>query len=641
MYPYRFRIIVIVFVLLFIGIIVRLFQLQIMESEKYQGISHRRRIATSLLETTRGSIFDRNGRVLAIDQPTFDVSVRYKNLLHCYLNRNKTIPHFPNLKIHEDTKKPCKECDETQDVWLERLSQLLEIPHAELLDNARQIIERVERLKQNVERRAGRKMRIKEEIDYHPIISDIAWEKVVQIETKQANFPGVRIIPKPKRVYPGQKLASHILGYLGKLTREEWLEYSNTWNDYVLASGTTGAESLSLLYDGYMENDDLGRSGIEAQYEKELRGMRGKRFEEITYKSSQVEKIILERPSISGNDVYLTIDSQIQAYAEKSLGTNVGSIIVMDPRTGEILAMASNPGFNPNTLNEDFGKLINHPSRPFLNRATQGALPPGSIFKAITAIAPLSAGAINTQTTFECHGYSKHRNVLLRCWLRTGHGLIAANDAITYSCNVFFYEIAKAFGKDIFYNYAKLFGIGEKTGIDLPYERSGSMPRVTATIPAMNIAVGQGRLLATPLQMARVYAAIANGGTLVQPHVLSKVTNSQGEVIRRFESENKQKIPIHPLILKGMQTSLRDVITRGTARGKGLDIYKVAGKTGTAETGRKGDYHAWFVGYAPYDNPRYCFIVLVEHTPKNASEIACPITRELLSYLFPEKNQAS
>ncbi|MGQ3684881.1 MAG: penicillin-binding protein 2 [Candidatus Loosdrechtia sp.] len=639
MYPLRFRIIILVFILLFFGIIVRLFQLQVIESEIYQGISHRRRIATTLLETTRGSIFDRNGKVLAVDQPTFDVSVLFKNLLHCYLNRTEQPYPFTSLKIHEDEKKQCRECRENQDVWLERLSQLLGIPQAELLNNTRQIIEKVERLKQSVERRAGKKVRIKEEIDYHPVVADIPWEKVIQIETRQADFPGIRIVPRLKRVYPEQKLASHILGYIGKLTMEEWREYREAWNNYVLAS--TGAETLSLLYDGYMENDNLGRDGIEAQYEEELRGMRGKRFEEITYKSSQMERVIVERPSISGNDVYLTLDSRIQAYAEKSLGTHAGSVIVVDPRTGEILAMANNPRFNPNTISEDFNRLINNPSKPFLNRAIQGALPPGSIFKAITAIAPLSSGVLNTQTAFECHGYVRHRNVTLRCASRNGHGLISLEDAITYSCNVFFYEVAKAFGRDIFYDYARLFGIGERTGIDLPHERSGNMPQVTATIPAMNIAIGQGRLLTTPLQMVRVYAAIANGGTLVQPHVLSKVINSQGEVIRRFEATYNQKLPIHPSILNSIQASLRDVVTRGTARGKGLHLYKAAGKTGTAETGRKGDYHSWFVGYAPYDNPRYCFIVLVEHTPKSSAEIACPIAAELLSYLFPEAHRAS
>lgn len=642
MYPYRFKIILIIFALLFIGITVRLFQLQIIEGDKYKGISNSRRIDTSLLETTRGSIFDRNGRVLAMDQHIFDVSVQYKYLLYCYsTHSNKTISRITDLKIHNQTKKSCIECHENQDVWLKRLSGLLEIPQTKLLNNVKQVVEKVERLKQNVEQRAGREIRIKEETEYHTVVSDVAWEKVIQIEVKQDHFPGIRITPKPKRVYPEQESASHILGYMGKLNKDEWKEYSNNWNNFLLASSSTGTETSTLLYEGYAENDMIGRTGVEAQYENELRGMRGKRFEEITCKNNQIEKVILERPSVAGNNLYLTIDSQIQAYAEKSLGANMGTIIVMDPWTGEILAMANNPRFNPNILNENFGELIKQPSKPFLNRAIQGTLPPGSIFKIITAIATLSADHINDDTVFECHGYTKYKNIILKCWSGTGHGLVTIRDAIAYSCNVFFFETAKILGGESLYALAKEFGIGEKTGIDLPYEKDGNLPKKVTAPSTMNIAIGQGNLLTTPLQMVRVYAAIANGGTLVQPHVLLKITNSQEEVIRTFTSENKQKISIQPAILEVICTSLQNVIVYGTGKDRGLDVYRVAGKTGTAETRRQNDNHAWFAGYAPYDNPRYCFVILVEHTPKHGADIACPIARELLSYLFPEINQAS
>ncbi|MCF6159471.1 MAG: penicillin-binding protein 2 [wastewater metagenome] len=642
MYPNRFKILFIFFSLLFIGIVIRLFQLQVIECDKYRGISNNRRITTSLLETIRGSIFDRNGRMLAVDRHTFDVSVHYNYLLYCYFTHTDTMPpRIADLKVHKNTQKTCKECHGNQDIWLERLSKLLEIPQAKLLDNAEQIVKRVERLKQSVEQRSGRKIRIKEEVDHHPVVSDVAWEKVIQIETQQDNFPGIRIVPKSKRIYPEQELASHIIGHTGKLTEDEWKKYSNDWNNYVLTSHTTNNETASTLYDGYMKNDLVGRTGVEAQYEKELRGMRGKRFEEITCKGSQIEKTILERPSISGNDIYLTIDSQIQAHAESLLGTYSGSIIVIDPWTGEILAMANNPRFNLNMFNKNFSELISHPSKPFLNRAIQGTLPPGSVFKIITAIAALDTDQIDTQTAFKCQGSVHYKNTILRCWLNYGHGSISIKDAIAYSCNVFFFEIAKALQGKHLYAYAKLFGIGEKTGVDLPYEKRGSMPRAATTVSAMNIAIGQGTLLTTPLQLIRAFAAIANGGTLVQPHVLLKVTNSEGKTVQVFKPENERKISLQPSILTMMQTSLQGVVTYGTGKGKGLDVYKVAGKTGTAETGHKNDNHAWFVGYAPYDNPRYCFLILIEHTPKHASEITCPLAEKLLSHLFPEITQAS
>lgn len=628
--------------MLFVCIVVRLFQLQIIESGKYKGISKNRRIATYPLDATRGAIFDRNGKTLATDLHSFDISVQYKNLLYSYFIRNNnSISRVANLEVHKRTKKSCIECHENQDVWLQKLSQLLGITQIKLLENTDLIIKKVERLKQNVEQKSGRTTRIKEETDYYPIVSDIAWEKVIQIEVKQDNFPGIRIIPRPERIYPEQKLASHVLGYMTKLNEDEWKANSDKWNNYILSSSDAGNETSSLLYDGYAENDYIGRTGIEAEYEEKLRGLRGKKFEEITCKNTQIEKVILERPPISGNNLYLTLDSQIQTYAEKSLGANLGAIIVMDPWTGELLAMASNPRFNPNTVNEDFDKLINHPSKPFLNRTIQGVLPAGSTFKVITAIAGLSTNRINSQSSFQCQGYTNFKNILFKCWSTYGHGIVTIEDAIPHSCNVFFFETAKILGGESLYLWAKKFGIGEKTGIDLPYERSGNMPKTTATADVMNTAIGQGSLLVTPLQLVRVYAAVANGGALVQPHLLLKLTNNQGGIVQSFKPKNKQNIPIQPAIISIIRNALEEVVTRGTGKDMGLAIYKVAGKTGTAETAREKDNHAWFVGYVPYDKPKYCFVILVEHTPGHSAEITGPIARELMSYLFPEINEAS
>lgn len=641
MYPFRFKIMLIVFVLLFICIGVRLFQLQIIESDKYKGISKTRRIATYPLDSIRGSIFDRNGKTLAIDQHAFDISVHYKNLLYCYITRNnKTIPRVTMMEEHKKTKDLCIACHAKQDAWLNKLSHLLNIPQSKLLDRTAQTIEKVERLKQSMEQKYGRAIRIKEETGFYPIVSDVTWEKVIQIEIKPEDFPGIRITPRPERIYPEQELASHILGYISKLTEGEWKVQSNKWNDFILASSSAGNDTSSLLYDGYAENDNIGRTGVEAYYEDELHGLRGKRFEEVTCKNTQIEKTVLERPPVPGNNLHLTLDSEIQAQAEKALGVNIGAIIVMDPWTGEILAMASNPRFNPNTIDRDFSRLIRHPSKPFLNRAIQGALPPGSIFKVVTAIAALSSGAISKQTDFECPGYTKYKNIIFKCWSEYGHGSVTIEDAIPYSCNVFFFETAKMLGGDSLYAWAKKFGIGEKTGIDLPHEKKGNLPKLTTTANTMNVAIGQGALLTTPLQLVRMYAALANGGTLVPPHILSKITNSQGETVRTFNQENKQKIPVQPAIVSTLRKALQDVVIRGTAKDKGLDIYKVAGKTGTAETGRHKDNHAWFAGYAPYDNPRYCFVILVEHTPGHGGDIAVPLARELASYLFPELNPA-
>lgn len=204
MYPYRFKITLIIFIVFFIGIVVRLFQLQIVESNKYKGISKNRRIATYPLEATRGTIFDRNGKILAVDQHTFDITVQYKNLLYYYVRDNNAVSRIAGMKAHKNAKKTCGECHENQDAWVKKLSQLLGIPQNKLLSHAKQVVEKVERLKQNVEQKSGRITRIKEEADYYPIASDVAWEKVIQIEINQNNYPGIRITPRPKRIYPSR-----------------------------------------------------------------------------------------------------------------------------------------------------------------------------------------------------------------------------------------------------------------------------------------------------------------------------------------------------------------------------------------------------------------------------------------------------
>ena len=636
MYPFRFKMILIIICLLFIGLVVRLYQLQIQECDNYRGISKNRRISSYPLEATRGTIYDRNGKTLAIDHYSFDASVQYKSLLYCHIVYNHaTIPRINEIPTHKKTTKTCIVCHEKQDVWLNKICKILDTKQSALLERTKQIVEKVERLKQNVEQKTGRTTRVKEEMDYHALFSDIPWEKVVQIETQQDISSGIRIIPRPERVYPEEKLASHVLGYLGRLNEKEWKEQAAKWNNFILHSYFTGSDTASLLYDGYAENDLIGRSGVESYYEEELKGMRGKRFEETVCINTQIEKVILERPPVAGNNLYLTIDSQIQASTEKALGKNFGAIIVMDPWTGEILSMASSPRFNPNTVNEDFTKLNKQHLKPFMNRAIQAAMPPGSTFKVITAMAALSTGRISNETSIDCRGHTNYHEIQFKCWLNTGHGPTTIEDALPYSCNVFFFDTAKILGGDLLYAWAKKFCIGDKTGIDISHERGGNIPKIKSTATAMNVAIGQGALLTTPLQMIRVYAAIANGGTLVQPHVKLKITNGDGETIQTGVPGNVQKLSLQPGMLSTIRTALHGVVTRGTAKHTGLDLYKVAAKTGTAETGRAKDNHAWLIGYAPYDNPKYCFAILIEHTPGHGAEIAGPIAKELLADLFP------
>ncbi|MBM4055838.1 MAG: penicillin-binding protein 2 [Planctomycetes bacterium] len=641
MYPIRNKSIFVIFLLFVFCIVARLFYLQIMESSKYKGISKTRRIRSYPLEAVRGTIFDRHGNVLAIDHHAFDISVKYRNLLYCHIVYGKNpVQRITELPAHKNTDKSCKECHEDLEKWLDGLARVLNTSRDRLLKNSKKAVKKVEQIKKNMEKKFGRPILVREENGYYPVISDVTLEKAIRIEIEKDIFPGVRVTPRSKRVYPEQATASHVIGYMGKLTGKEWEEHSEKWDNFVLDSSRSEDENSLLLYDGYAKDDFIGRTGVEAMYEDELRGMRGKRFEEIICKNTQIEKVVLERPPVSGNDIYLTIDSKIQSHAEKALGNNRGVIIVMEPQTGEILALANNPRYNPNTLNNDFTRLNRDSKKPLLNRTIQGALPPGSVFKVITAIAAMSQNTINLHTNFECNGYTNYKNIIFRCWSDSGHGSVAIEDAIPFSCNVFFFETAKRLEKELLYDWAKKFGIGEKTGIDLLFEKAGNLPDIKTTATAMNVAIGQGALLTTPLQLVRVYAAIANGGTLVQPHIMSKIKNKQGEILKTFSPDTGKKIDMRPEILSVIQKALQEVVTRGTAKNKGLEVYKVAGKTGTAETGRR-DNHAWFAGYAPYDNPQYVFLILVEHTQEHGGTIAGPIAKELMSFLYPELGQSS
>ncbi|MCF6151260.1 putative penicillin-binding protein 2 [Candidatus Kuenenia stuttgartiensis] len=642
MYFNRNKHILILFLLCIFCIAGRLFYLQIIETSKYKGISKTRRIRSYPLEAVRGTIFDRQGDVLAIDHHAFDISVKYKKLLYSSIvYGNNTVPRVAELKVHKDTDKSCKECHADMEAWMDNLSRVLNTSRDKLLRDSKKAVMKVEKLKKNMEKKFGKPVLIKEENGYYPVVYDVPIEKAIQIEVEKDTFPEVRVTPRSKRVYPKQEIASHVLGYLGKLTGKEWQEYSKKWDNFVLDSGRSADENPLLLYEGYAKDDLIGRAGVEAKYEEELRGMRGKRFEEIICKNTQIEKIVLERPPVPGNDIYLTIDSKIQAHAEKALGKNRGVIIVMEPWTGEVIAMVNNPRFNPNTLNKDFARLNKDSAKPLLDRAIQGALPPGSIFKAITAITAMNENNIHAHTGYECNGYTNYKNIIFRCWQKSGHGLITIEDALPFSCNVFFFETAKRLEKKLLYDGAKKFGIGEETGIDLLFEKAGNLPEIQTTATAMNISIGQGALLTTPLQMVRAYAAIANGGTLVQPHVMLKITNKNGETVKTFTHSKEKKINIRPEILNVIRESLHDVVLRGTAQNKGLEVYKAAGKTGTAETGRPGDNHAWFAGYAPHDKPQYVFLVLVEHTSEHGGAIAVPIAKELLSFLYPELAQSS
>ncbi|MEE9584898.1 MAG: penicillin-binding transpeptidase domain-containing protein, partial [Candidatus Brocadiales bacterium] len=334
-------------------------------------------------------------------------------------------------------------------------------------------------------------------------------------------------------------------------------------------------------------------------------------------------------PPSHGNDIFLTIDLDVQRLAEKCLGERKGSIVVLDNRSGGVIAMACYPRFNPNTFAVDYPQLIKDPDKPLLNRPIQALLPPGSTFKIVTALTGLAEGKIDLDTQFYCAGsitLGKHK---FRC--TSAHGYVDIRRAIERSCNVYFFHTAKRLAGSAMREGAMQFGFGNKTGIDLPYEASGNVPLPRYAGERLNLSIGQGELLVTPLQMAQLAATAANGGIVVKPHLMRKIIADDGTILREAETSEPDITDIPQEYFLPVREALRQVTISGTARRKGLGELGVAGKTGTAQIGSSHKNHLWFVGYVPFDAPRYAFCVVVERSTGHGGSVAAPIARELVS----------
>lgn len=642
MYPNRLKILFVLIALLHLALVGRLAQLQLVQGGKYSGLSKKRLIKEYTLSARRGSIYDRHGRPLALEEASFDVEVCYKNLLYSYYasrfakdepsyDRNELPPDLSKIKAHKRKDTACQECHPYDDLWVERVSRLLDLKPDELLARAEVAVKRVESIKKNVQRGRKRRVRIQEELASLPIAKNISVEKAAELETRLEQYPGVSLVARPKRYYPNGELACHLLGSLGRLSEAEWQK--------IKGLRTESSDSRLGLYYGTLSKDTLvGRGGLEAQYDVELQGRPGKRIEEIVLKTLKVDKVIFNMPPQAGHDLFLTLDLDVQRLAESALsglGDKNGSIVVMDTQTGEILALASCPGFDLNTFNLDYTRLASDPRKPLLNRPLQAALPPGSTFKPITALSALAGGEITPSTQFYCGGKLMIGDRIRHC--TSTHYQMGLEGAMEHSCNIYFYEVAKRLEGCNLENEARAFGLGEKTGIDLPFESAGLVPVTRSQGERLNLSIGQGELLATPLQMTRMMATVANGGKLVSPHLLKKVVSLEEDLPWESASGGTRKkgtLSIPHEHLKVVRNALRKVVISGTARGKGLDVLEVAGKTGTSQTGTKGVYHAWFLGYMPYNNPRYCLCVVVEETTGHGGEVAAPIAQQLAQGLL-------
>lgn len=558
----------------FLPLILRLSQLQIIDTFKYQQLAEENSIRLINTSAQRGRIYDRDGRALVKDIFSFDVSV-----------------------IPQEIKDKDK-----MFIWLSEISQL---PKDDILRNYRRNYKN----------------------PFMPVnlISRIDKKLAIKVEENRLRFPGMLVTPDYKRSYIYDDFASHILGYIGPL-----------------AEGR-----LSRLRKYGIKTEEIGgKYGIEKFYDMYLKGISGGMQIEVDNLGRQLRVLGLREAS-KGKNIFLTIDYELQRFIEELLEQNKGAITILNPNTGEILAMSSFPDFNPNlfinprTENEslELSRLLTSRDAPFLNRNIRGLYPAGSIFKLIMAIGALDSGLININTRFNCEGYIKLGGRKFRCWLEREHGNLNLVQAIARSCNVFFYKLGLKLGVDNIYNYAKKLGLGDLTNIDLPIESVGIVPNESwkgkflnenwYKGDTLNISIGQGYLLVTPLQILRAVSAIANGGYLIQPYL-----------VKRIEDVNVSR---HTMIPVGIDKKILDIVKRGmleavsTSQGTGrraeVEGVRLCGKTATVQTSR-GESHALFVGFTPMERSEYVFIVLLEHAGKGgfkAADFASKIV-EFLKY---------
>ena len=453
------------------------------------------------------------------------------------------------------------------------------------------------------------------------------------IESHRLDLPGVMVQAESQRNYPARLTASHLLGYVGEVSADQ-LEKPEFGN----------------LHQGSI----VGQYGVEHTYDRFLRGRAGQKVIEADALGHEKRTVEVQKPE-AGDDLYLTIDLRLQKLAEDLLGEEAGAIVAVDPATGEVLALASRPAFDPNVLSREltpkqWENIVQDEGHPLTNRATQGQYPPGSTFKIVMAAAALETNTIDPATTIRCVGGYQFGRRLYKDWKEGGHGAMDVSQAIVDSCDVFFYTIGQRMGIEVIASYATQFGLGRETGIELPSERVGIVPspawkekaRSEAWLPGETISasIGQGYVTVTPLQMTSLIATVGNNGVSFRPRLIRAVMERATGRLQELPAVARGHLAIKPETLALIQHALAGVVTEGTARRAKSSLVTIAGKTGTAQAvaarpgpdedlPKKFRDHAWFISYAPTVTPRIAVGVLVEHMGHGGSA-AAPLAKQLI-----------
>ncbi|MEK7827859.1 MAG: penicillin-binding protein 2 [Thermodesulfobacteriota bacterium] len=592
----RFRMLFIIVSVALSLLVMRLWYLQVIKGDELRQRSENNSVRLRKIKPMRGLIMDEGRRVLVDNQPSFD------------------IVFIPNR-----TKDIRKVIEKIKALYTERSLKFpaLTSPSDRVKPFVPVLLER-----------------------------NISMEKLAVVETHALELPGVVTEVTPVRQYLNGEMTAQIIGFTGEVSRED-LDRNIALH---LAPG-----------------DMIGKFGIEKFLDDHLRGKNGAEQVEVNAAGKAVRSLgrIQSEP---GDNVVLTINSAIQEAAWTAIGNRAGAVAVLDPRSGAVLALVSSPSFDPNLFNggisfDDWESLSNDPRHPMENRSISGQYPPGSTYKVVVAAAALEEGLITPETSFYCNGAFKMGDRTFRCWQQKGHGNVNLHRAIVESCDVYFYNLGKMLGVDRIAYYARAFGLGAPLGIDLNREKGGLIPTKQWKLSRLrqswqmgetiSLAIGQGYNLVTPIQLANVYAALANGGALYRPRLIKQLESSDGHVVKRYGPEKQGVLPVRPQTIALINQALWGAVNEKGGTGYVLKRQEqdVCGKTGTSQViglpqdakARKTKRvsanfrdHALFVCFAPYRNPEIVVAVILEHAGHGGAA-AAPVARKVIETYFALK----
>jgi penicillin-binding protein 2 len=571
---YAFYLIVL---LVFLMLVIQFFNLQISQSSHYTEKSYQNSVKMITQFPVRGNIYDRNGRIIVDNRPAYSL----------YL-----IPA------------------ETPNSTITKMVELFELSEEEILQEFK---------------KAGKFQPVK-------IVRQVDLEKLIWIQENIVDLPGVEWKSEPIRHYVQSSGLAHLLGTLGEIDEKELRFYPQ------LEAG-----------------DVVGKKALEKTFDDQIRGVKGVKFVKVDAAGRVVDQLSTSKSVLPfpGKHLYLSIDLRLQIYADSLMEGKRGALIALDTRNGEILTFLSKPDYDVSKLSgiissQLWEELVNDPYHPLYDRACQSGYPPGSTYKLIAAVAALNENIITPARRFTCPGYYVIGNKVVKCWQAKGHGTLDLEGAIKNSCNVYFYQLGMLIGLDIWNKYSELFLFGKKTGIELTNENQGLVPSVpyydrvygkgkwTKGMLA-NLAIGQGELLVTPLQMVQFTSILANRGKWYQPHLALKLEDPITKRQERLSAKTGQIEGIKPAVFDIILEGMREVIDGGTGGRARLYGLTSAGKTGTAQNPH-GDAHAWYIGFAPFENPEIAICVLIENGGSGGA-VSAPIAGAYLKKYFFYQNR--